>query len=72
MEISKDENNLEYVYEGKNEFIDQRGKISNYELTEPINLIGYIESKKYNKSKSLPSNSRAKMLISKRAIYQRL
>ena len=23
-----------------------RGKISNYELTEPINLIGYIESKK--------------------------
>ena len=44
--FQKDENNLEYVYEGKNEFIDQRGKISNYELTEPINLIGYIESKK--------------------------
>ena len=47
----------------ENEFIDQRGKISNYELTEPINLIGYIESKKYNKSKSLPSNSRAKLLV---------
>ena len=29
---------------GKKEFIDSRGKISNYELTEPINLIGYIES----------------------------
>ena len=37
---------IEYVYKGKNEFIDSRGKISNYELTEPINLIGYIESKK--------------------------
>lgn len=42
------ENNtpLEYTYNGKNDFIDKRGKISNYELTEPINLIGYIESKK--------------------------
>ncbi len=37
---------LEYTYKGKREFIDYRGKISNYELTEPINLIGYIESKK--------------------------
>ena len=37
---------LEYAYQGENEFIDERGKISNYELTEPINLIGYIESKK--------------------------
>ena len=37
---------LEYVFKGKNEFIDHRGKISNYELPEPINLIGYIESKK--------------------------
>ncbi len=44
--FQKDENDLEYVYKGKNEFIDQRGKISNYELTEPINLVGYIESKK--------------------------
>ena len=31
---------------GQNEYIDTRGKISNYELPEPINLIGYIESKK--------------------------
>ena len=29
---------------GEKEYIDERGKISNYELTEPINLIGYIES----------------------------
>lgn len=37
---------LEYTYNGSKEFIDQRGKISNFELTEPINLIGYIYSKK--------------------------
>lgn len=35
---------LEYIVRGGDEFIDSRGKISNYELTEPINLIGYIES----------------------------
>ena len=38
--------NLEYVVGGQNEFIDHRGKISNHELTEPINLIGLIDSKK--------------------------
>lgn len=37
---------LEYIDKGGNEYIDSRGKIWNYELTEPINLIGYIESKK--------------------------
>jgi len=37
---------LEYIKKGEKEFIDVRGKISNYELSEPINLIGYIESKK--------------------------
>ena len=42
----KNENNLEHIFKGQNEFIDTRGKISNYELPEPINLIGYIESKK--------------------------
>jgi len=42
----KNENNLEHIFKGQNEFIDIRGKISNYELPEPINLIGYIESKK--------------------------
>lgn len=36
---------LEYILRGGDEFIDTRGKINNYELTEPINLIGYIESK---------------------------
>ena len=35
---------LEYKTRGEKEFIDKRGKISNHELTEPINLIGYIES----------------------------
>ena len=37
---------LEYVKKGQNEFVDKRGKISNHELTEPINLIGLISSKK--------------------------
>ncbi len=37
---------LEHVRDGDNEFIDTRGKISNHELTEPINLIGLIDSKK--------------------------
>ena len=36
----------EYKQEGINPFIDERGKIINYELTEPINLVGYIDSKK--------------------------
>jgi nucleoside-diphosphate-sugar epimerase len=36
---------LEYVRDGENEYIDSRGKISNHELTEPINLIGLIDSK---------------------------
>jgi len=37
---------LEFVRNGEDEFIDSRGKISNHELTEPINLIGLINSKK--------------------------
>jgi len=37
---------LEYIRDGDNEYIDSRGKISNHELTEPINLIGLIDSKK--------------------------
>ena len=41
--IKKD---LEYVKDGENLFVDKRGKISNHELTEPINLIGLIDSKK--------------------------
>ena len=38
--------NLEYIKKGEKEFKDKRGKISNYELPEPINLVGYIDSKK--------------------------
>ena len=37
---------LEHVRKGEKEFIDKRGKISNHELPEPINLIGLIDSKK--------------------------
>jgi len=37
---------LEYIMKGGKEFVDSRGEIRNYELPEPINLIGYIESKK--------------------------
>jgi len=37
---------LEHVRDGTDEFIDERGKISNHELTEPINMIGLIDSKK--------------------------
>jgi len=36
---------LEMVDYGHKEFVDERGRINNYELNEPINLIGYIESK---------------------------
>ena len=41
--INKD---LEYIKKGEKEFVDARGKISNHELPEPVNLVGYIESKK--------------------------
>ena len=37
---------LEHIKDGDNIFTDKRGKISNHELTEPINLIGLIDSKK--------------------------
>jgi nucleoside-diphosphate-sugar epimerase len=37
---------LEHVRDGSNLFVDDRGIISNHELTEPINLIGMIKSKK--------------------------
>ncbi len=37
---------LEYVRDGENIYKDDRGKISNHELTEPINLIGLIDSKR--------------------------
>jgi len=44
--FKENNNELEEIFKGRNEFIDKRGKISNFELPEPINLIGYIESKK--------------------------
>jgi len=44
--FKRNTNNLEHIFKGQNEFVDSRGKISNYELSEPVNLIGYIESKK--------------------------
>ena len=37
---------LEHVRDGTDEFVDERGKISNHELTEPVNLIGLIDQKK--------------------------
>jgi len=37
---------LEHVKDGSDEYIDKRGKISNFELTEPINMVGLIDSKK--------------------------
>ncbi len=39
-------NNLEHVFKGRDQFVDNRGKIDNFELPEPINLIGHIVSKK--------------------------
>jgi len=36
---------VEYVQTGTDVYSDDRGFISNFELSEPINLIGYIESK---------------------------
>ncbi len=44
--FEKFDKNLEYTFSGVRDFIDERGKISNYDLPEPINMIGYIESKK--------------------------
>ena len=38
--------NLEHVKKGEKEFVDDRGRISNHELPESINLVGYIDSKK--------------------------
>ena len=43
LKITKD---LEHVRNGEKEFVDKRGKISNHELPEPVNLIGLIDSKK--------------------------
>ena len=55
--ISKD---LEYIRDGKNLFVDKRGSINNHELTEPINLIGLIESKKEQYGRTIIILSRNK------------
>ena len=39
------DNPLEYIVKSHDHFIDARGSIGNFELTEPINLIGHITSK---------------------------
>ena len=54
----------------ENLFIDSRGVISNHELTEPINLIGLIESKKVQLEQSLSPTTRTKMLVHKRSNYR--
>ena len=55
---------LEHVRDGENLFKDNRGAISNHELTEPINLIGLMTRRKerlepitiiHNKSKNVYS-----------------
>jgi len=43
---ARDSEILEYKFTGDKEFVDERGRINNYELPEPINWIGWIESKK--------------------------
>ena len=68
--VQKINKNLEYVRNGHDLYLDKRGKISNHELTEPINLIGLIDSKKgTNSRKSLSSTTRAKVFIHKRTNY---
>ncbi|HHZ95077.1 MAG TPA: NAD-dependent epimerase/dehydratase family protein [Flavobacteriales bacterium] len=42
----KNRKELEYKFSGGKEFIDDRGRITNYELPESVNWIGWIESKK--------------------------
>ena len=62
---------MEQIFKGKDDFIDSRGKISNYNLTEPVNLIGYIESKKkYSESQSFSPNPRTKMFVGERSVYK--
>ena len=61
---------LEHVEDGKDEFIDHRGKISNHELTEPINLIGLITSKKGTiRANHYHPQQEQKCLFTKRANY---
>ena len=61
---------LEHVRDGENLYVDNRGKISNHELTEPINLIGLIDSKKNYQSQPLPPQQEQKCLFTKGQIIE--
>ena len=61
---------LEHVRDGENLFIDKRGKISNHELTEPINLIGLIDSKKGTIRANHCIPSKSKNVVYKRTNYR--
>ena len=63
---------LEYITKGEKEFIDERGKISNFELPEPINLIGYIDSKKELLEPITITQSKNKSFINQGSIYKYL
>ena len=43
--ITKKERKLEYIEKGKDSFVDKRGKIENYKLSEKVNLVATISSK---------------------------
>ena len=68
--ITKKERKLEYIEKGKDSFVDKRGKIENYKLSEKVNLVATISKAKYNEIKSLSSHSTTKMLISKWSIHK--
>ena len=61
--IKQIKEDLEYVKSGEDEYIDSRGKISNHELTEPINLIGLIDSKKGTIRANHHYPNKSKMLV---------
>ena len=61
---------LEYVKDGENIFEDNRGKISNHELTEPINLIGLIDSKKEQLEQTTIIRNKNKSVYLQRSDYR--
>ena len=44
--ITKKIESNEIIEKGKDDFVDDRGIISNYYFDDSINMIGYVESKK--------------------------
>ena len=61
---------LEHVKDGENLFKDNRGVISNHELTEPINLIGLIEIKKTIRANHYHPQQEQKCLFTKGQIIE--